>query len=364
MAAAPLRYQPSFETPEPDEAETQRELVETLEGIIRTVYQDSGHALRSVHAKSHGLLQGELRVLGGLPEELAQGLFRHAATYPVVLRISTNPGDILDDSIGLPRGLAMKVLGVEGERVPGDTGGTVQDFVMVNGPVFAVPNARKFLGTLKLLAKTTDSPQVLKKAVATALRGAETVLEAVGGESATLKTLGGHPRTHPLGETFYTQVPILYGPSMAKLSLAPVSPSLKALKDQAVKTGGHPDALREAINAYFAEQGGEWELRAQLCTNLETMPIEDASVLWPEEESPYRAVATLSVPRQTGWSEARAELVDERLSFSPWHALAEHRPLGSVMRARRPAYEASAALRTRLNGCPLHAPTADETLPA
>ena len=35
-----------------------------------------------------------------------------------------------------------------------------------------------------------------------------------------------------------------------------------------------------------------------------------------------------------------AELV-ERLSFDPWHAQAELRPLGSMMRARNPAYRLS-----------------------
>jgi hypothetical protein len=33
----------------------------------------------------------------------------------------------------------------------------------------------------------------------------------------------------------------------------------------------------------------------------------------------------------------------ERLSFDPWHALVEHRPLGVVMRARAVAYRRAVA---------------------
>ena len=35
----------------------------------------------------------------------------------------------------------------------------------------------------------------------------------------------------------------------------------------------------------------------------------------------------------------------EQISFNPWHTLAEHRPLGSLNRARREIYDAMAQLR-------------------
>lgn len=360
--AAPLPYQPHFEQLEKDEAETTRELVETLRSIAETVLKDSGQALRGVHAKSHGLLHGQFTVLPGLPPTLAQGLYATPATYPAILRFSTNPGDVLDDSISVPRGLAIKVMGVEGERLP-DAAGDSQDYVMVNGPAFAAPNARKFLGNLKLLAKTTDTPQVLKKAVSATLRGAEKVLESLGGESTTLKSMGGHPNTHILGETFYTQAPLLHGPYMAKLSIAPATQALRALTDQHIHTGGRPDALREELSEFIAREGGEWEVRVQLCTDLDTMPIEDASVVWPEDASPYVTVARITVPPQSGWSEERSRLVDDGVSFSPWHGLAAHRPLGSIMRVRKTSYEASVAFRSSHGRCPVHEPRGDLPLP-
>jgi hypothetical protein len=356
LHAMPQRYTPSLEIPEKDEAETAAQLNETMRGIQETTYEEYGHALRSVHAKSHGLLEGELRVLDGLAATLAQGLFSRPATYPVVLRFSTNPGDILDDSVSAPRGAAIKIIGVEGERLPGSEGDATQDFIMVNAPAFAAPNTAAFAKNLKLLAATTDTGQGWKKVFSAALRGTETALEAAGGKSPMLTTMGGQPLTHPLGDTYFTQVPFRHGDYVAKLSLAPVSPELKALTDRPVDVSGRPNALREEVIDFFRRHSAEWELRVQLRTNPDTMPIEDASVVWPEDESPYLPVARITVARQPAWSEARAAQVDDGLSFSPWHGLLAHQPLGSINRARKDAYADAAEFRFTRNGCPLHEP--------
>lgn len=170
-AAEPLRYEPSHESLEDDESKTTQELKEALHRISETVHKDEGHAYRSVHAKSHGLLLAELKVLDGLPERLAQGLFAKPGTYPVAMRFSTTPGDLLDDAVSTPRGVALKVVGVEGDRVSGSEGDVTQDFVMVNGPVFSAPTAKAFLRPLKLLAATTDKAPGLKKVLSAALRG-------------------------------------------------------------------------------------------------------------------------------------------------------------------------------------------------
>jgi len=349
----PVRYDPSLEQPRPDEAETIAELTESLRRISETTFKDTGHALRGVHAKSHGLLRGELHVLDHLPPTLTQGLFARPATYAAVMRFSTNPGDLLDDSVTVPRGLAVKVMGVEGARLPGSEAETSQDFVMANAPAFAARDPEAFSKSLKLLAATTDQPQVLKKAASAVLRGAEKVVEAFGGESAALKSMGGHPSTHILGETFWSQAPIRYGDYVAKVSVAPLSPALRELAGQSIDTSGHPDALREAVNGFFREQGGEWELRVQLLTNAETMPVEDSSVPWPEEESPYIPVARIVMPPQPAWNAALSREIDDGMAFSPWHGIEAHRPLGGIMRARRPAYEASVRFRASRNGCPV-----------
>jgi hypothetical protein len=348
MPPAPLPYLPSYEKLEDDEAQTAQELAETMLHISQTVAQDEGRALRSVHAKAHGILRGTLQVLP-LPPTLAQGLFAQAATYPVVLRFSTTPGDMLEDAISTPRGVAIKVLQVQGERLDPEDGLQEQDFLMVNAPVFGVPNAKKFLSGLKVVAATTDRAPRAKKLLSMALRGVEAVIEKAGSESCLLKTMGGHPATHPLSETYFSQVPQLHGLYMAKYSLVPVAPQLIGLKEVRLELADQPDALREAVTSFCAYQEGVWELRAQLCVDIQRMPIEDASVLWSEELSPYVPIARLTMPAQTAWDATQAPSADEKLSFSPWRGLAAHRPIGSIMRVRRMAYATSSAFRQRFN---------------
>ncbi len=250
------------------------------------------------------------------------------------MRFSTNPGDILDDKVSTPRGLAIKLIGVEGARLPGSAEATTQDFVMQNAMAFTAKDPKAFLKTLKLLAKTTDKAPGMKKALSAVLRSIEAVIESVGGESGALKSLGGHPITHVLGETFNTVVPFLYGPYYAKLSVVPVSAALVALTGKTVDLNDNPDGLREAVRAFFLENDASWEVRIQLATDLEKMPIEDASVVWPEDLSPYVAVARIDIPRQPSWSEQSVQEIDEAMAFSPWHGLEAHRPLGGVMRVR------------------------------
>ena len=353
--AGPIPYHPSVEQPRTDEDDIHAEMLATFARIQGITFKDYGRAVRGVHAKSHGLLTGRLEVLPGLDPALAQGAFAEARTYEAVLRFSTNPGDILDDSVSTPRGLALKLVGVAGERLPGAAGAT-QDFVMANAPAFTAPDDAAFLKSLKLLAATTDTPQVFKKAFSAVLRGVETVLESVGTKSPTLISLGGHPETHILGETFYSQVPLRWGDYVAKVALAPVSPELTALTGAPLNVNGRPNGLREAVSDFFAGSEGVWELRAQLRTDADSMPVEDASVPWPEDRSPYVAVARLTVPPQEAWSEEKVRAIDEGLAFSPWHGLAAHRPLGAIMRARRAAYPASAGFRAERNGCPIHEP--------
>jgi hypothetical protein len=348
-------YSPEIEHRQADEEETIAELATVFTGMARTVAEHEGHAHRAVHAKGHALLNGRFQVLDGLPAELAHGLFATAGSYQALVRLSSPPAEQLPDNVSTPRAMAVKILGVDGPRVDGGDELHSQDFLMVNGPAFSTPGAHGFLRSAKLLAATTERMPRTKQALSATLRGAEAALEAVGGQSATLKALGGEPRHHPLGETYFTQVPFLYGPYMAKFSWVPVSPALLALTGAPLPSGA--DAQREAVAAFFADLPApvEWELRVQLCRDLEKMPIEDASVAWPEAISPFVAVGRLQVGAQPSWNAAAAAREDA-LAFAPWHALAAHRPLGSLNRARRVVMAASRQFRSQFNRCPLHEP--------
>ncbi len=344
-----LKFLPSMEVVDEKEHETNAHLIETIARIQTKVYDDAGHATRGVHAKCHGVMVGTLRVLDDLPPDLRQGLFANPGTYEVVVRLSTIPGDILDDNISVPRGLAMKVVGVAGPRVTGSEADVTQDFVFANGAAFSKKAPQGFLSTLKLLAGTTDKAPALKKALSTVMRGAEKLVESLGGKSPTLMTLGGYPEVNILGDEFYSQVPILYGDYVAKLALKPFSPALRALSKAAIDLKDKPNGIREAVVAFFGSNEGQWDLQVQLCTDLESMPIEDAAKPWPEDESPYRSVARISIPPQDCWSAARLKSVNEQMSFSPWHSLAAHRPLGGINRVRKTVYEAAARFRAEHN---------------
>ena len=353
--AAPVRYTPAVEDVKPDEADVVRQLNETFDTILETTAKDYGHAVRAVHAKSHGIIEGTLTIDADLPPELAQGLFATPGEHKVFLRLSTNPGDILDDAISLPRGLAMKVLDVPGERLPGAEGNT-QDFVMVNATAFQAKSADAFLGNLKLLAKTTDVAEGGKKMLSAVVRGVNGALSAVGIESAAIRTLGGAPNVDPLGETYYSATPFRYGDHIAKFSLKPVAPGLRERNGAIIDTSGNRDAIRATVREEMQRMDGEWEFRVQLARDPQRQPVEDATVEWDEAEAPFARVGVVRARAQDSWDADRVAAVDEGMRFSVWTGLAAHQPLGNINRARRDTYRHSAEFRARTNGCPIHEP--------
>lgn len=350
----PVRYDPSVEQQQADEAETIGKLDEQFRSVQETTAKDYQHGVRAVHAKAHGIARGTFTVKDGLPPELAQGLFARGGSYDAILRISTQPGDILDDSVNSPRGVALKLFGVEGERLPGSEGDATQDFIGVNGPTFGARNTAKFLANLSMLAKTTDKMEGVKKTMSAILQPIEAGLEAVGLGSSNLQQLGGAAPVHPLGETYYSQTAYRFGDHIAKWALFPVSDGLTALTGTTVATSGRPDALREAVNEGLVEHGGTWELRVQLCLDRDKQPVEDATVEWKDSDTPFHTVATLTVSPQIGWVPLESMKTDDALAFNVWHGLAAHQPLGNINRARRDTYKASAQRRGEVNGCPMH----------
>ncbi len=343
-----IRYQDSLEHV-PD-GETQ-----AIDDIIASMTRESGivaargnHAVRASHAKSHGLLKGTLEILPNLPEPYRQGLFAAPGTHEVLVRLAAGPGEILPDSVATHRGMAIKVLGVDGAMLPGHDART-QDFVLASGPAFPQPDAAGFLRSMKQLEAATPLPGAVKAAVSTAARAASAVLGAVGVSSNTLDFFG-HPPIHPLAETYYSQAPLRFGDYVAKVAAFPASPEQLALADASLPVGADPDALRHATVAFLRDHGAAYELRVQLCSDLAAMPIEDASVAWPESESAYVTVARVTLPAQDAHAPARQAYMDDAMSFRPAHSLAAHRPLGSLMRARLRTYAALSAFRHTRNG--------------
>ena len=92
-----------------------------------------------------------------------------------------------------------------------------------------------------------------------------------------------------------------------------------------------------------------WDLQLQFFFDEQTTPIEDASVNW---NSPYTTVARLMLPQQETGSTAGLALEQktEVMAIDPWHALAVHRPLGDVQRARKVVYFQSQRTRNAVPG--------------
>lgn len=359
----PVRYTAELDLPENDEQEIADQLSDTLTKIQRTTYEDEGRGLRSVHAKSHGLLKARMEVPEGLPPTLAQGIFARPGVFEVLMRFSTSPGDLMSDKVSTPRGLAIKVLDVEGQRLEGSEDATTQDFLFVNGPTFNAPDAKAFLGNLKLLAATTDKAEGAKRSLSAVLRATEAALEAMGGKSATLKALGGEPPKHILGETYFSQLPQRFGDFIAKLQLAPFSDSLTRLTGAQVDLDESDNILRDKVVEFFEQNEGVWELRAQLCTDLDDTPLDNPSTPWDEKVSPFFGIARITAPQQLAWSDKREDVLSDGVGFSPWHGVEAHRPMGSIMRIRKTVYERSQAFRSGHNPRPITEPRAPDDAP-
>jgi hypothetical protein len=343
-----LPYDYDVETIPPDEDHTVQEIIASLARVSQTLAKRYEHAVRPSHGKSHGMLKGTLTVLGDLPEPFAQGLFAMPCTYPLVARLSTEPGELLADTIHTPRGIALKVIGAPGPMLSGHEGEITQDFLLSSGRRFAVADLKGFLRVQRFLEGISGLPEGVKQAGTALGFAANKALHLLGSDSVLLDFFG-HPHAHPLGESYFSQVPLRYGRYVAKLGLFPVSEELQKFVGATLDPSIGQSVLKDAVVEHFAERGARYELRVQLRTSAETMPIEDASVEWPEDESPFVPVAKVDFPPQDAYSRARQVFADDRLSFTPAHSLAAHRPLGSLMRGRLKAYGAIAALRAELN---------------
>lgn len=342
-----LRYSPDLETIAPDEEGTIASIVEAMKTGERFGRETYGRSLRSSHSKAHALLKGELAVTRDLPPELRQGIFAVERSYPVLARLSHAPGELLDDRrVSTPRGLALKIFG----------GPRTQDFVLDTGKAFNVPNAKAFLVAITATQNAAPRmPEAAKAFVSRSSRGLNAVLHAVGLHSKNLDFYG-HPNAQPLAEAYYSQVPFRYGEYVAKLAVTPNNLALSRLGSEPyvpTDENGH----RTTAQAFFREHEAEYAVSIQLCTDVARMPIEDASAEWPEDVSPYRLVGRLRFPAQDAYARARADFVEGSMAFSPAHTLPEHRPLGSIARARLVAYEVMSTRRRQANGEPLREPT-------
>jgi hypothetical protein len=174
-----------------------------------------------------------------------------------------------------------------------------------------------------------------------------------------MQALWNETQRNPLATRYWSCVPYLLGEGQAMMySFAPrseVVTDIPGLPFGCVP----PNYLRENMVATLARQDVEFDILLQVQTDPHLMPVENASVRWPEELSPFVPAATVRIPRQRFDSPAQLEFA-KRLSWNPWHCLPEHRPLGNQSRARLRMYTELSRLRQDMNRAPHLEPTGDE----
>jgi hypothetical protein len=350
----PLSYADDVEATPADEADDIQRVIQALELILARTQAKSGKFRADVHVKTHGYAQGEFRVLPNLPEELAQGLFEHNGVYPAVVRFSNAASHAQADAIPDGRGMAIKVLGMEGDMVLADEQrGQTQDFVMINHPVFFARNVKDYLRLEQVIVQADDSSLATLQGGLTG--GDWNPLHWHWREMLAVARIAGQLPAHPASNTYFSMAPIRFGKYVAKYRAKPAGDRHDSYLDLVTRLGSQADAMRLALEETLRGQEVQFEFQVQLRTSEQTMPIEDATVEWPESESPYRTVAQLLLPCQE-IELLRQPDAYENLSFSVWHALTAHRPLGGINRVRRWAYALSTAWRRQQTGVKLAEP--------
>lgn len=173
-----------------------------------------------------------------------------------------------------------------------------------------------------------------------------------------MQGLWARTQTSPLETRYWSCAPYLLGEGQAmQYSVRPRSQARSRLPRLPFRP---PDNyLRQAMAATLAREAVEFDFLLQQQTDPRRMPVENASVRWPEALSPFVPVATLRLPSQQFDSPAQLAFA-HNLSFNPWHCLPEHRPLGNQNRARRKIYGTLSELRQSMNNTPHREPTGDE----
>lgn len=329
------KIQLAQETIAKDEDRYIRAVVDRFQAMIEREAGD-GMMRRDAHVKMHCLVKAEFIVEPNLPEEFRVGVFREPKTYHAWIRFSNSDGTIKADKSRDVRGMAIKVMGVPGEKILAhEKNEKTQDFILISCPTFPAENIQQFD---KLAAAVNGS--VLAK-----LRYFPTHWGVIAFLLRFMRKFA-----NPLQIRYFSTTPYLFGTNAVKYCATPLF-----TKSDEIPKAPSDDYLRLAIANQLQSREAVFDFSVQLQTDAETMPIEDPRVEWPESVSPFRKVATVRVLRQDCDNDQHAAY-GENLSFTPWHALPEHRPLGGINRARKVIYEAISTRRHAHNRAPRKEP--------
>lgn len=292
----------------------------------------SSDVKRDAHPKNLGLLQAEFTVENDLPNDLRVGIFKEARTYQAWVRFSNSNSNVQSDAKKDIRGIAVKVVGVEGEKFLPQGEVQTQDFLMVSYPTMPLGTVKMFHEAIYYSIEWSPLVFLLRMLVT--------------GQLSVLKETSQAKRndTSPLDIRYWSTTPYLFGEDSAvKYSLVPTSPYQSTLP--AVLSESY---LSEQMEAHLAKQEASFDFLVQKFKDQRSTPIEDAAVEWKEADAPFHKVATLRIPMQA-FRTAEREALSEDFSFSPGHCLTEHRPIGGINRARMEIYHRLSQFRHQEN---------------
>jgi hypothetical protein len=317
-----------------------RAIIDSMSAFTRRTYPHGG-AERAGNTKTYGVVRGTFEVLPDLPENMRRGVFAEPRTFPVWTRFAgpgpLAPPDLKDNGI---LSIGIKLMGVEGEKLLDERG--TQDFTGISAPTFTTPDVRENVKLQRHVLAGTPIFYFLGPRDSHLL-------------DAVMQGLYSRTQSSPLEARYWSCVPYLLGEGQA------MQYSIRPARRHRTRIPLRPsdNYLREAMARTLAESEVEFDFMIQLQTDPHRMPVENASVQWPERLSPYFPVAKLRIPAQHFTSPEQLAFAGN-LAYNPWHCIAEHRPLGNQNRARRAIYKELSALRQEINGQPHTEPTGEE----
>jgi catalase len=300
--------------------------VETVVEVLKTTY-----AARFAHAKGHACVKAYVDVNQDIAPQLQYGVFAKAgARYKSWIRFSNSGSNMAkaDDRTKDARGMAIKLLNV-GENL---NGGNTQEFIAHNTPAFflaSVDDFNQFLASKGDLTYFIQGYNPFKWRLR---------------ELWQLVTAYAPPPQSPLWTQYFSNTAYKLGPNNIKFMMQSCAMS----KNVAAAKTEDADFLKHTLSHELANGDACMQLLVQLQDAHKKMPIEDATVLWKESDSPFLPMAKITILKQQ-FDTPEQQQFCENLSFSPWNALEAHRPIGALNRARKWAYEASSNYRHQAN---------------
>ena len=368
-----VRYAPEIETIDPNLDELLKPIIDFWEKKVREspVAEGAGRALRGAHAKTFGVVKAEVQMLRNVPPAYAQGIYAKPDRHGALIRFSSASNHLgADATLGGVLGCAMKMFGVAGPKLVDDEPDSdTFDLVLKNNPVFVANTAKHYLVLQEI---GNDVPKYLargKKGFHDLLtdfvtgKGKFEQSDWAWDELFAFVKASQTPVKNPLLSTFFSMAAVRHGDYVAKVRIAPVPENATRVIHRELDIRGRPEVFYPTLVDELQASDFDFDLQIQLCTDLKLMPVNDATVEWPENLSPFVTVARIHIPRQDISRTEDFEKTDA-LAFNQWRVTDEHRPLGEIMQVRR-IYTASAKLRRAINHQPQTEPkSADDVLPS